>query len=179
MFVTGTCWLAVVPTGTPPKSTVPVGRPICGAVAVPVSVDGAGMLGALPVTETVALRAPRTPLALGGENTTWNVQLAPPETFAPVQLSFFKAKLLLLVPPNETVPTVRVAVPVFATLNVCGLDVVPSSCVPKSFDGGFRVTGPICVPVPLSETETGLGVSGSFSVIFSVPFAAPGIDGLN
>ena len=69
---------------------------------------------------------------------------------------------------------VSVAVPVFASVKVCGALVLPRVTGPKAQDVGVSDT-PGCTPVPVSVTICGLVMSES--VIVSVPVRTPVVVG--
>ena len=86
-----------------------------GAVPVPLKLTVCGLLGALSVKFSEALRLP----AADGVNVTLTVQVPLGVTVAPVQVSALLAKSLAFVPPIVTVEMVRLAVPVLVTVTLC------------------------------------------------------------
>ena len=89
-----------------------------GAVAVPlkVTVCGLGLLEALSVKFSEALRLP----VADGVKVTLTVQVPLGVTVAPEHVSALLAKSLEFVPPSVTVERVRSAVPALVTVTVWG-----------------------------------------------------------
>ena len=85
-----------------------------GAIPVPERLTVCGLLEALSVKLSEALRLP----VADGVNVTLTVQVLVGVTVAPVQVSALLAKSLAFVPPIVTVEMVRLAVPVLVTVSV-------------------------------------------------------------
>jgi hypothetical protein len=93
-----------------------------GVVPVPLKLTVCGLLEALSVKFSEALRLP----AADGVNVTLTVQAPLGITVAPVQLSALVAKSLTFVPPIVTVEMARLAVPLLVTVTGLAALVVPT-----------------------------------------------------
>jgi hypothetical protein len=81
------------------------------------------------------------------------VQLPDGATVCPEQLSFCLLNWVGSVPVRVIVPTIRLAVPVLVTVNVCAPDELPTTTAPKFLlEGDTELPG--AVPVPLNGTVT-------------------------
>jgi hypothetical protein len=76
------------------------------------------LLGAFDGMSSVAFLAPVDV----GEKATWIVQVPPPATACPEQLSLDKVNWFAFVPVLESVPIVKLLPPVFVTVNVCAVE---------------------------------------------------------
>ena len=92
-----------------------------GTIPVPLKLTVCGLLEALSVKFSEALRLP----VADGVNVTLTVQVPLGITVAPVQVSALLAKSLAFVPPIVTVEMVRLAVPVLVTVSAWAALVVP------------------------------------------------------
>jgi len=92
-----------------------------GAVPVPLKLTACGLLEALSVKFSEALRLP----VADGVNVTLTVQVLLGVTVAPVQVSARLAKSVAFAPPNVTVVTMRLPVPVLVTVSAWAALVVP------------------------------------------------------
>jgi hypothetical protein len=66
-----------------------------------------------------------------GENTACTVQLPDGATVCPEQLSFCLPNWVGSAPVRVIMPIIRLAVPVFVTVNVCAPDELPTLIEPK------------------------------------------------
>ena len=117
---------------------------------VPLSAMVCGLPLALSVKFSEALRLP----AADGVNATLTAQVPLSVTVAPEQVSALLAKSLAFVPPNVTVETVRLAVPVLVTATVCGVLVAPTFCGLNVRLVGEKETGGAAIPVRAVVPET-------------------------
>jgi hypothetical protein len=95
-----------------PKVRLVVLRLRLGTVPVPLKLAVCGLVEALSVKVSEALRLP----VADGLNVTLTVQVPLGVTVAPVQVSALLAKSLAFVPPSVAVEMVRLAVPVLVTV---------------------------------------------------------------
>jgi hypothetical protein len=105
------------------KLTLVVLRLTLGAVPVPPKLTVWGLLAALSVKFSEALRPP----VADGVNVTLTVQVPLGVTVAAVQVSALLAKSPTFMPPTATVEMVRLAVPLLVTVSVCGPLGAPTS----------------------------------------------------
>jgi hypothetical protein len=94
-----------------------------GTVPVPLKLTTCGLLGAMSVKFSEALRLP----VADGVNVTLTVQVLSGATMAPVQVSALLAKSLKFVPLIVTVKMVSLLVPVLVTVTLCAALVVSRS----------------------------------------------------
>lgn len=130
-----------------PKFTLVVLRLTVPAVPVPVKFTVCGLLEALSVKSSEALRLP----VPDGVNVTLTVQVLVGVNVAPVQVSALLAKSPSLVPLSVTPVMARLVVPLLVTVSVCGALAVFTAWLVKDKAEAEKVaTGPIPVPVKLT-----------------------------
>jgi hypothetical protein len=139
-------------------------RETAGAIPVPERLTDCGLLEALSVKFSEALRLP----VADGVNVTLTVQVPLGLIVAPVQVSALLAKSLAFVPPIVTVEMVRLAVPVSATVTLLAALVVL-----RAWGGNARLRGD-----KVAELETKLAtrfetLTVPIPVAKSHPVAAP------
>jgi hypothetical protein len=120
-FVSVTAFIELLPTGCAPKLRDFAER--LTAVPVPLRLTVCGLLAALSLMESVAVRLP----AAEGLKVTLTAQVPLGITVAPEQVSAPLAKSLAFVPPIVTVEMVRLPVPVLVTVSALAALVVPTS----------------------------------------------------
>ena len=74
-----------------------------------------------------------------GAKADWIVQVAAGARVLPEQVSALRVNIEASLPVLLTVFIVRDAVPAFVIIKVCAVDVVLTSMLPKSFEGGVAV----------------------------------------
>ena len=165
------CATLVVPTACVPKVRLVVDKVTAPADAVPVPVrlTACGLLLALSVTVTFAVR---TPVVVGLKLTVM-VQLAPAAKLVPQD--WLPVKSPALAPVRAMLVILSAVLPGLVRVAVCEALVVPTTWLPKLRLAGDKVTVPATVaPVPLRATLCGLPVALSLmlSEALRVPAAA-------
>jgi hypothetical protein len=107
-----------------------------GAAPVPVKLTDCGLLEALSVKFSEALRLP----AAVGVKVTLRVQVLLGVTVAPVQVSALVAKSPEFVPPSVTVEIIKLAAPMLVTVSVWGALGLPTLCAPNVRLVGEKLT---------------------------------------
>lgn len=172
-----TCVTSMVPTVTVPNAAVAGVRVACGAVGVtPVqlSADATWAIGEGKFAASVAERAP---LAVGVQ-VTLMVQFAP---MASVEgHALVCANELAFVPNREMLLKLSAAVPVFESVSVCAVLVVPTVV-----DGNISVDGasvgcgtPVTVPATVAVWLPAVALSATVRVAAKVPtevFTSPSV----
>jgi hypothetical protein len=143
------------------------------ATPVPDRPTSAGLPDALLAMLTEAVFAPDP----GGLNFTPIVQVAPAATAAEQPLLPIE-KAAVLAPVSVTPLTVSDVVPVFLTVIVCAVLVVPPAWVPNDrFVGLTDTVGPAATPVP--DRPTSVGLPGALLAMLNEADFAPDPGGLN
>ena len=124
----------VVPTGTLPKArglglTLAVGA---GGVPVPLRATGEPLTGTLPVMDSVPLTDP----VIVGEKTTLIVQVAPPARLVPQVPPAAPVGREYTVDENVREIAVRFAPPLFDSVSVWGVLLLPVATEPKEREVG-------------------------------------------
>ena len=149
-----------------------------GANTNPVPLSAAIKVGVSGSSEGIERSALLAPVD-AGLNTPSTVQLDDGVSTWLEQVSLCFINSVGSVPVNDNVPIVRSAVPLLVTVNVCGVDGLPTSTLPKSFVVGVtNMSGADTKPVPLSVTVK-VGVSESSEGIDRSALFAPVDVGLN
>ena len=117
-LVSVTVFRELLPTGCAPKLS-DVGESLT-AVPVPLRLTVCGLLAALSMIESVAVRLPVAEVKV-----TLTAQVALGSTVAPEQVSALLAKSPAFAPLIVTVEIVRLALPVLVTVSAWGALVVP------------------------------------------------------
>lgn len=173
VLVTVTDWLALTVSRTWLPKEREEGERLTASVPAPVPLKLIvwGLPLALSAMLTDALREPTAV----GVNVTLRAQLAPDATLLP-QL-FVWEKSAESVPVRPRLVMLRVAVPVFESVTLCGALVVPTFCWPNVRLEGERLTTGAATPVPVKPTVCGLPLA--LSLIVSVALREPAAAGVN
>jgi hypothetical protein len=118
---------------------------------VPARFTACGLLPALSLKESVAVRLP----IAAGVKVTLMAQVLPGATRAPVQVSTLLPKSPAFAPVSPTLVMVRLAVPLLVTVSVCAALVAATTRLPKSRLAAEGVKA-AAMPVPVRFTVWGL-----------------------